>query len=287
MHYVENIFEPFSLGQTRRKVELNGLIVTDTTHSPNQKLSRHRHELANVLFVLKGAFNETIDGKTQTCGPLSLFIRPRGELHSNEYDTTGTRCLILGLEPDWHESLIKRPGLLDRPSFHRGAQIAGLGLKLRRELSIADSASNMSIEGLVLELFAHVMRQSGLNHGSRRPKWLGQARDFLHEHFAEDLSLVRVAEVAGVHPVHLARTFKTFYKCTIGEYVRNLRIDFAERELAFGESSLVDIALKAGFCAQSHFSTAFRNRIGISPSEYRSAVQPQKSRITPSELKRK
>jgi AraC family transcriptional regulator len=276
MRSAEKEFGPFSSGVTRRKVELNGLILTDTTHSPNQKLPRHRHELANVLFLLKGSFNETISGRTQTCRRLSLFIRPPGELHSNEYDSTGTRCLIIGLESKWRALMIPLSDVLDRPSLNRSANIAGLGLKLRREIMMADPASALSIEGLLLELIAQVIRSSRPDRGSRRPAWLAQTREVLHAHFADNLSLAQLADQVGVHPVHLARTFKHFHKCTIGDYVRNLRIEFAERELTSSDRPLAEIALMAGFCAQSHFSTVFKCHTGLTPAKYRGAVRPRK-----------
>ena len=63
-----------------------------------------------------------------------------------------------------------------------------------------------------------------------------------------------------VHPVHLAQTFRKFYRCTIGDYVRSLRIEFACRQLAATKMPLSEIALLAGFADQSHFTRTFRKR---------------------------
>jgi AraC family transcriptional regulator len=275
MQFVKAGFGPFSMGETRRKVELNGLIVTETTHSPNQQLPRHRHELANLLFVLRGSFNETINGRTETCGRLSLFIRPASEPHSNLYDSTATQCLIIGFEPAWRDSLGTLSRVLDSPSRNQSASIAALGLKLRREITIGDEASRLSIEGLLPELMAQVVRRTDRQRGSRRPEWLGRAQEILHSHFSENLTLAEIAKQVDVHRVHLARTFKHFHKCTIGEYLRNLRIEFAQRQLANSDASLADIALTAGFCAQSHFSAVFKSQLGVTPAQYRAAARPR------------
>jgi AraC family transcriptional regulator len=53
----------------------------------------------------------------------------------------------------------------------------------------------------------------------------------VEEHFAEPLPLTSVAQRVGVHPVHLARTFRRFYQTTFAGYVRHVRIEFARREL--------------------------------------------------------
>src|SRR5262245_35676700 len=89
------------------------------------------------------------------------------------------------------------------------------------------------------------------------------------------LSLRRVLIVVGRvlivvdHPVHLAREFHKYYQCTIGEYLRKLRIDFACHEVISSDSTLAEIALDAGFFDQSHFSRTFKCHTGLTPTEFR------------------
>ena len=104
------------------------------------------------------------------------------------------------------------------------------------------------------------------------PAWLQQARSLVERHFAEPLPLTLVAGRVGVHPVHLARTFRRVYRTTFGGYVRQLRIEFARAQLA-GSATLSDIAAAAGFCDQSHFSRSFKQFTGLTPAEYRVAVR--------------
>jgi len=53
-----------------------------------------------------------------------------------------------------------------------------------------------------------------------------------------------------------------------------VRIEFARRELAGSSASLSAIAAEAGFCDQSHFSRLFKQYTGVTPAEYRLALQP-------------
>jgi AraC family transcriptional regulator len=73
----------------------------------------------------------------------------------------------------------------------------------------------------------------------------------------------------GVHPVTLAREFRRYYDCTIGELVRRERIGFACRELLKPEESIADVAVSAGFYDQSHFAKAFKRVTGMTPAGYR------------------
>lgn len=75
---------------------------------------------------------------------------------------------------------------------------------------------------------------------------------------SQTLSLSNVAEVVGVHPTHLAKMFRRHYGCTIGEYIRMLRLDYAAKLLAQPNKTLSAIALVAGFYDQSHFAHFFK-----------------------------
>ena len=93
-------------------------------------------------------------------------------------------------------------------------------------------------------------------------------------------SLAELAAGVGVHPVTLARAFRRTFGCTIGEYLRRLRIERAAEQLATGTQPLAEIALAAGFADQSHFSNVFRRRVGMSPSAYRREVAGSRRRAS-------
>jgi AraC-like DNA-binding protein len=86
-----------------------------------------------------------------------------------------------------------------------------------------DSFSRLSIEGLVLELLAEASRNKIGADEKGVPRYLLDAKDFLHDNFAESFLLEDVAKIAGVHAVHLSRVFRKIFGRTIGEYVRRLR----------------------------------------------------------------
>jgi AraC family transcriptional regulator len=91
----------------------------------------------------------------------------------------------------------------------------------------------------------------------------------LQDQFAENLSLQEIACAVGVHPAHLARSFRQHFHCTVGDYLRNLRIEQSRHVLATSDTPLSEIALDMGYSDQSHFTTAFKRHTGISPGQYR------------------
>jgi AraC family transcriptional regulator len=72
-----------------------------------------------------------------------------------------------------------------------------------------------------------------------------------------------------VHPSHLAHEFRAHRGTTVGEFVRQLRLEWAANVMLSEGASIADIALRAGFCDQSHFSRAFRRHFYATPAAWR------------------
>lgn len=126
------------------------------------------------------------------------------------------------------------------------------------------------------ELRAAVTRltvRTGRRMAARSPAArAGVARvlSFLSEHAEQPASLDELARVASMSRSHLSRTFRQAVGVSLRVYVRNLRLERAQRRLVTSpRGSLTDIALDAGFYDLPHFDKAFRERFGISPSEFR------------------
>ncbi len=118
-------------------------------------------------------------------------------------------------------------------------------------------------------MLGQTARQNKLRDFSPPPRWLKEAQELIHQHFTENISLYSIANVVQIHPSHLARVFRKYFQCSIGEYVRRLRIEYAAQEILKSDLSLADIALNAGFSDQSHFTHEFKRRMRITPAEYK------------------
>lgn len=93
-------------------------------------------------------------------------------------------------------------------------------------------------------------------------------------HLDEELSVQRLSEVAAFSKYHFHRQFTGLLGITVFKYVQLQRLKRASYQLAFREqSSVLEIALAAGYEGPEAFSRAFRKCIGQSPSEFRQAPQ--------------
>jgi AraC family transcriptional regulator len=252
------------------RVQAGGFTVTEGIHRHGADLPWHDHDTPTICFVLNGAFTESWRGGSVACTSSTLKFTPAGERHWDRFNQGDVRGLLI--EADRHQVAAIRPhsAVLDeRESFH-GGLLSTFGWRMYHELQVMDLTAPLAIEGILLELVAVASRvRDHYGRDQKRPRWLEEVRDRIHAELASRPSLSGLAQSVGVHPVTLARTFRQAFGCTVGEYVRNLRIERATLQLTQTELSLAEIALAAGFSDQSHFSNLFRHHTGLSPSKFR------------------
>ncbi|MBD0395440.1 MAG: helix-turn-helix transcriptional regulator [Microcoleus sp. C1-bin4] len=140
--------------------------------------------------------------------------------------------------------------------------------KIFREAAIADDVSRASMHNLSLEILGRLLF-TGDTAKTPRPAWVDKLEEILRSGYSEKFSLDELSRELSIHPVHISRSFSQYFHCTLGEYVRSVRV---ERSLAFMPDknlSLTEIAFNCGFADQSHFLRSFKQIMGVSPSAYR------------------
>ncbi len=254
-------------GQLLQARPWNGLALSETTYAPDFVIPWHSHAHSLICVVLNGEFTERYGSRQRICRQSTITFHPETEVHSETIHGAGARLLSIGLVSSWMERL-EQPGLGFRDSLaSRGSQAISLGQRIYREFCFPDEVSPLAVEGLVLELLADMVRSTKKETG--RPRWLEVARELLHARCKEHLSLSDIAHAVGVHPAHLATTFRQHFACTVGTYQRRLRVEYAREQLSQRHLSLSAIAQDAGFADQSHFSRIFKQIAGMTPTEYR------------------
>jgi len=78
--------------------------------------------------------------------------------------------------------------------------------------------------------------------------------------------------MVNIHPIHLSRDFPKYFHCTLGEYLRKLKVENSLKILNNFEF-LSEVALECGFSDQSHFIRCFKENMGITPLQYKSILK--------------
>ena len=107
---------------------------------------------------------------------------------------------------------------------------------------------------------------------------LSRALAFIREHHAAPISNQSLAAVAHRSVRALERLFVRELRLTPQQYLRRIRIRLSCHDLIYSQWSLSEVALRHGFCDQSHFTREFRQETQMTPKAYRmqfrSAAEP-------------
>ena len=251
-------------GTLLQRVELPGSVLTATAYPSRLRLAPHAHTAAFLVFVRDGGFSERYGQRSEHYERYTCIYRPAYDEHENDFDDGGAVLTAIDLSPAWVARL-REAGFAGERFRVRSPFVDQFADRLEAELTAPDSMSEMIIESLATEVivFASRARKGASNTCADR------ARRLIDEEFASPLSLASVASAAGVHPVHLARQFRASQGCTVGEYIRRVRIGFARRELAMTDKTITEIAFSAGFSDHSQLTKTFRRVTGRTPTAYR------------------
>src|SRR3712207_6994909 len=104
-------------------------------------------------------------------------------------------------------------------------------------------------------------------------KSLARARDFMRHAYQGQISLPDISAQANLSPYHFLRVYKLAYGETPHEFLTRLRIERAKALLARGSHNVSEACFEVGFSSLGSFSTLFRQRVGLTPSEYRRHVR--------------
>ncbi|MEX1187384.1 MAG: helix-turn-helix domain-containing protein [Gemmatimonadaceae bacterium] len=255
-----------------RMMSVPGFSLYRGVHPQGTELPRHMHDDPTLCYVLRGRFTEYVGGQAVDCLSDSLKVTPAGETHWNRFGASETHGLRIDV--DRRRFVDSRPihQLLDERIHVSGAHAGSIVNRLLAELDAGDESAAIAIEGLLLELLATLAREPMPVSPADMPRWLHEADEMIRELYPSKIALSGVARAVGVAPATLARSYRSAFRITVGERIRQLRIERAVRDLLESEEPLSSVALRAGFYDQSHFTNLFKRRFGVTPAQYRLAA---------------
>lgn len=245
------------------------LILSECTYAPKLEIPRHSHENAYLIFALNGSQEESFESRSRSYVPGTLAFHPAGEVHGEKLGSKGMRVLHVEFGSEWIERHPEVSRFLENGSHFQGGRLGWLARSVYQEFNCMDDVTPAAIEGLVLEILVEASRFGRSSSSTDRPRWLVQAHELIRARFAEALSLSNIAASVGIHPVSLAREFRSRYHSSVGEFIRRVRIEAACKLIVTGDLPLTEIGLATGFADQAHFSRTFKRITGLTPGQFR------------------
>lgn len=259
-------------GETLRRRDANGILVVESRLAARARLPVHAHQNAYLCAVVGGSFTERVGTRARECTASTVKFHQAGEEHSESFGGAGAHLLRIEIPPAWQS--IDLGSMVQRMRFddENRALVLSLVARFHEEMRREDEFAPLVLSALTVELIAAALRTSRAAKPAG-PRWLSRVRERIADGSQPPPTLAELAMDCGIHPIHLATTFRRHAGCTIGEYGRRLRVGEAARLLMTTNQPLADVALAAGFADQSHFSRVFRRHTGMTPATFRKSAR--------------
>ena len=246
-----------------------GLRAFEAVYEPRASLPMHEHAAPFFTYVLRGEFVERTPRTTRECRRGAVIFHPPGDAHDNAVGSRGTMSLNVEITPELWDELAGGAGRAGGQVL--SGDVEWLAAAVWREFHRDDAAATLGMDEAVMLLCAS-LRNDRMFNRSISARRLALSAEYISQHLTAAPTLADVAQIAGVHPMHLARLFRQRYGYSMGEFVRRRRIAWACGQLAGSERTIAAIALAAGFADHAHFTRTFRRITGCTPRWYRQHV---------------
>jgi AraC-like DNA-binding protein len=237
---------------------------------------RHSHDYYVLSLIERGRQSFTHKGTKHSTPPGGLILINPGAVHTGEAaDAQGFELRAIYPSPSVMENAVyEMTGRRALPFFkevlvdHRWAtnNISSL------HKAILDGASLLECESRIYWVMTQLIKRyadfgSSEGHLGKEKRAIRMVRNFIDEHFAESVTLNRLAQHVSLSPYYLLRAFRAEVGMPPYEYLESVRIRHTQQLIRAGKP-LAEVAAEVGFSSQSHMTRQFKKIIGVTPGQY-------------------
>lgn len=238
------------------------------------KINRRDFPFCCIEFVARGSGTVTLGDKTIPLLPGRVFTYGPGVPH---VITSDGDDLLVKYFVSWTgreaETLLVRHGL--SPGTVVQVACPETILRVFDDLvthGASDSRFTPLICATLVELLILKIAESTLaEEASQTPAFATYqtCREFIREHYLQFKTLENIAQACHVDEAYLCRLFKRFDNQSPYQYLMQLKMAVAARRLHYEGKLVKEVAYELGFSDPFHFSRAFKNVFGLSPTTFR------------------
>jgi AraC-like DNA-binding protein len=217
------------------------MVITEPTEHTKIRMTAQCQHL--TVRVSRRALLETLAAK--------LRRPPRKALHFN---------LEIPMDSDFARAWCELVAHICHVSATAPAALANEGV--RRQYS-------RTLMEIMLSAAPHSHTNSIEEPGNRATAWhVGRARDYVHHHLAEGISITDIAARVGVTPRTLQNGFRKAFNLTPAEYIRRARVDALHQALMAADATagVTKLMMSVGIVNFGRYAQYYREQIGVSPS---------------------
>ena len=236
------------------------------------------HEPLELTYVDKGALHSVADGKDILLEQGDLVIYSPKQWHMQYADVDMSPSFItitFDLAGEYPQDLVNRKFTIPQsavPALQR----------MLRELDRMDAFSSDMVICLLQQLLLELLREQVSPAGTKlrttnavnsENEIIRRAQQFISEHVREKLTVPLVARHVDVSPSYLTALFRKNLQISPGEYVRRIKLQESKQMIREDNMNFTEIAAALQYSTVHHFSRQFKDKFGITPTEYAKSVR--------------
>lgn len=245
----------------------------------------HDHSDFEFLVPYSSMKHVGIENKSILCEPRTVLPINSHQPHGPRDTMLGVRFLSLSIEKSFFEeisrSFLQKAGLcFKNQSIVFNQDLEYLIELFKNEYKAKQTGYELILGCLSTQIVVEILRQTNFRSQAdihqrdylNLDPHIKRTIELLQDQYNQELSLEEVAKVANLSPYHFIRVFKLQTGKTPFAFLLDLKLQHAQWALKSGKLTVSEVGYACGFKSVSHFSTVFKKKFGISPSEYRATI---------------
>lgn len=144
-----------------------------------------------------------------------------------------------------------------------------MNVALEKLINVSAHASWTEVRGFFESLADYLFEQRAADYLMSTKKMIEKVYGYIEDHYDQDLSLNKLAEISRFSPSYLSRMYKQIVGKSISEHIVEVKLQKSKEMLLRSEMKIGEIAQLMGFSTPSYFTFFFKKRMNMSPQEYR------------------
>lgn len=236
------------------------------------------HPMLELTYVDKGAIHSVAEGQDLLLEQGDMAIYGPNQWHMQYADIDTAPCFVtitFQLEGDRLESLLNR-------KFQTPQRAVALLQQLLQERDRLDAYSNDMMISLLGQLLLTVLRESSAAEAApvrtaqsvrAENELVRRAQQYISAHIQEKLTVPLVAHHVDVSPSYLTALFHKNLQISPGEYIRRIKLQQSKQMIREGNLNFTEIAAALRYSTVHHFSRQFKEKFGITPTQYAKSIR--------------
>lgn len=230
-----------------------------------------------LTYVDQGRLHSVADGSDLVLEPGELVLYAPGQWHMQYADMDAApRFISIIFQADGADL-----SALSNRKFTASQDVAPLLATMLRERERMDDYSPGFILTCLELLLLTLLRESGTPARKRKTAYalhsenevIRRAQQYVSAHVREKLTVPLVARKVDVSPSYLTALFHKHLSISPGEYIRRVKLQESKQLIREGKLNFTEIAAALNYSTVHHFSRQFKDKFGITPTEYAKSVR--------------